>query len=204
MEGISRHLLPLRELLYPDMFGKGGLSSSLCYRRRFWAPFGSFLTGLASYALGTAFWSRGAGLAALMAALLIPDAGLLNIAHPLYNYFWLQHIAPGGLYGVAIAGAALIFIIKGVREGRRIWIVSGVVVGALVALFKVHVFMVAFPLLLSFAILGWPPCRRSRWVVLGMCDSGGNHPSSAGKSFLRRTECALRFLWQRSVLEAIG
>ena len=60
----------------------------------FWAPFGSFLTGLASYALGPAFWSRGAGLAALMAALLIPDAGLLNIAHPLYNYFWLQHIAP--------------------------------------------------------------------------------------------------------------
>jgi hypothetical protein len=45
--------------------------------------------------------------------------------------------------------------------------------GALVALFKVHVFMVAFPLLLSLAILGWPPCRRSRWVVLGMCVAAG-------------------------------
>ena len=139
----------------------------------FWAPFGSFLTGLASYALGTAFWSRGAGLAALMAALLIPDAGLLNVAHPLYNYFWLQHIAPGGLYGVAIAGAALILVVKGLREGRRTWIVSGVVMGALVALFKVHIFMVAFPLLFSLSILGWPPCRRSRWVVLGMCAVAG-------------------------------
>ena len=139
----------------------------------FWAPFGSFLTGLASYALGRAMWNQGAGLAALIAALLIPDAGLLNVAHPLYNYFWLQHIAPGGLYGVAIAGAALILVVKGVREGRRIWIVSGVVMGALVALFKVHVFMVAFPLLLSLAILGWPPCRRSRWVVLGMCVAAG-------------------------------
>src|SRR6266487_3009171 len=74
----------------------------------FWAPFGSFLTGLAGYALGRAIWGQGAGLAALMAASLIPDGALLTIAHPSYGYFWLQHIAPGGLYGVAIAGAALI------------------------------------------------------------------------------------------------
>jgi hypothetical protein len=139
----------------------------------FWAPFGWLLTGLASYALGRAMWNQGAGLAALIAALLIPDAGLLNVAHPLYNYFWLQHIAPGGLYGVSIAGTALILVVKGVREARRIWIVSGVATGALVALFKIHVFMVAFPLLLSLAILAWPPCRRSRWVVLGMCVAVG-------------------------------
>ena len=66
----------------------------------FWAPFGSFLTGLASYALGRAFWSQGAGLAALVATFLIPDGGLLNIAHPTYGYFWLQHISPGGLYAL--------------------------------------------------------------------------------------------------------
>src|SRR5437764_6920516 len=65
----------------------------------FWAPFGSFLIGLASYALGRAFWSQGAGLAALIATSLIPDAALLNIAHPAYGYFWLQHAAPGGLHG---------------------------------------------------------------------------------------------------------
>ena len=139
-----------------------------------------------------------------MAALLIPDAGLLNIAHPLYNYFWLQHVAPGGLYAVAIAGAALIFITQGAREGRRTWIVSGVVVGALVALFKVQVFMAAFPLLLSFAVVVWPPRKHWRWLVTrGVCDSRIS-PPPAGKPLLRRTECALRFLWQRSVLEAIG
>src|SRR6266567_3815652 len=33
----------------------------------FWAPFGSFLTGLASYAIGRAIWNQRAGLAALMA-----------------------------------------------------------------------------------------------------------------------------------------
>ena len=139
----------------------------------FWAPFGSFLAGLASYALGRVIWSQGAGLAALMAAFLIPDAALLNVAHPIYGYFWLQHVAPGGLYGVAIAGTALILIVQGAREGRRVWIVSGVVVGALVALFKVHVFAAAFPLLFSFAILAWRPRKRLQWLVLGVCVAAG-------------------------------
>jgi hypothetical protein len=139
----------------------------------FWTPFGSFLTGLASYALGRAIWSQGAGLAALMAALLIPDAGLLKLAHPIYGYFWLQHIAPGGLYGVAIAGTALILILQGARDERRSWIVAGIIVGALVALFKVHIFAAAFPLLFSLAILVWPPRRRMRWLVLSICVAGG-------------------------------
>jgi hypothetical protein len=139
----------------------------------FWAPFGSFLTGLASYALGRVLWSQGAGLAALVGVSLIPDAGLLNVGHPIYGYFWLQHVAPGGLYGVAIAGTALMLIVQGARERRRAWIVSGVVLGALVALFKVHVFTAAFPLLLSFAILAWPPRRRLRWLILGLCVAAG-------------------------------
>jgi hypothetical protein len=139
----------------------------------FWAPFGSFLTGLASYALGRVIWSQGAGLAALTGAFLIPDAALLNVGHPLYGYFWLQHVAPGGLYGVAIAGTALILIIQGARERRRLWIASGVVVCALVALFKVQVFASAFPLLLSFGILAWPPRKRWRWLVLSVCVAAG-------------------------------
>ena len=139
----------------------------------FWAPFGSFLAGLASYALGRVIWSQAAGLAALIGAFLLPDAALLNVGHPFYGYFWLQHIAPGGLYGVAMAGTALILVLQGAREGRRLWIVSGVVVGALVALFKVHVFAAAFPLLLSFAILAWPPGKRLRWVILGVCMAMG-------------------------------
>jgi hypothetical protein len=139
----------------------------------FWGPFGSFLTGLASYALGRAFWSQSAGLAALIATYLIPDAALLNIAHPTYGYFWLQHAAPGGLYGAAVAGTALIFIAKGVREERRAWIASGVVVGALVVFFKIQIFAAAFPLLVSFAIVGWPPRKPWQWLILGGCVAVG-------------------------------
>src|SRR5947207_2645558 len=119
----------------------------------FWAPFGSFLTALAGSALGRVIWVQAAGLAALVGIFLIPDGAMLGVAHPYYGYFWLQHIAPGGLYGVAIAGTALILIIQGTREERPVLIVSGVVLGALVALFKLHIFAAAFPLLFSFAIL---------------------------------------------------
>ena len=161
----------------------------------FWAPFGSFLTALASYALGRVLWGQGAGLAALVGSFLIPDTALLNVGHPLYGYFWLQHVAPGGLYGVAIAGTALILILNGAREGRRVLIVSGVVMGALVALFKVHIFAAAFPLLLSFAILAWPPRNRWRWLLLGGCVAAGLALLPLANQFLHRTEFPLRFFW---------
>jgi hypothetical protein len=135
----------------------------------FWAPFGSFLTGLASYALGRALWSQGAGLSALVATFLIPDLCLLNIAHPTYGYFWLQHAAPGGLYAVAVAATAVILITRGVREGRRAWIASGVVAGGLVVFFKIQIFAAAFPLLVCFAIVGWPPRKKWQWLIVGGC-----------------------------------
>jgi len=139
----------------------------------FWAPFGSFLTGLASYALARAIWSQGAGLTALMATSVVPDAWLLNVAHPMYGYFWLQEVAPAGSYAVATAGTALILIARGASQGRRAWIASGVVLGALVVFFKVQVFAAAFPLLFSFAVVVWPPRRHWRWLVLGACVMAG-------------------------------
>jgi hypothetical protein len=139
----------------------------------FWAPFGSFLTGLASYALGRAIWGQGAGLSALVATFLIPDLCLLNIAHPTYGYFWLQHVAPGGLYAVAVAATAVILITRGVREGHRGWIASGVVAGALVVFFKIQIFAAAFPLLVCFAIVGWPPRKKWQWLIVGGCVATG-------------------------------
>ena len=139
----------------------------------FWAPFGSFLTGLASYALGRAFWSQNAGLAALIGTFLLPDAGLLNIAHPNYGYFWLQHISPAGLYAVAVAGTALILVVLGASKGQRTWIISGVALAALIVFFKAQIFAAAFPLLFGFAIVAWPPRSRWNWVVLGGCVVAG-------------------------------
>jgi|GEM_PF-1817666 len=139
----------------------------------FWTPFGSFLAALASYAIGRVLWSQGAGLAALLATALVPDLGLLGLAHPTYSYFWLQHISPAGLYGIAIGGTALILVIQGARAGRRLWIAAGVIMGGTVCFFKVQIFAAAFPLLVAVAIVTWPPRTRWRWLVLAACAAGG-------------------------------
>ena len=139
----------------------------------FWAPFGAFLTALASYALGRAIWSQAAGLAALVAVFLLPDAWMLSIAHPTYGYFWLLEVSPANFYGIAVAGTALILIALGVREKRRAWISSGVMAAALVVFFKIQLSAAAFPLLLSFAIVGWPPQRWWQWLVVAGCAACG-------------------------------
>jgi len=139
----------------------------------FWAPFGAFLTALASYALGRAIWNQATGLAALITVFLLPDAWMLNVAHPTYGYYWLLEVSPANFYGIAIAGTALILIALGVRERRRAWIASGVVVAVLVVLFKIQLCAAAFPLLVSFAIVGWPPRRWWQWLVLGGCVACG-------------------------------
>jgi hypothetical protein len=152
---------------------KAGHVSAYVAAVGFWAPFGSFLTALAGYALGRALWNRAAGLAALAATALIPDGALLDMAHPSYGYFWLQHISPGGLYAVAVAGIALILVALGAREGRRSWITWGVAFGVLVVFFKTQVFTAAFPLVLSYAILAWPMRRYWKWLVLSGCIAAG-------------------------------
>ena len=170
----------------------------------FWAPFGSFLTGLASYALGRAFWSQGAGLVALVATSLIPDAALLNIAHPTYGYFWLQHVAPGGLYAVAVAGIALILIAQGVREGRAR--VDSIGSGDR----RACCFFQDSDLRRGFSAAGFL-CHRgvaaaqavamaNSWRLRG-CRSGS---APAGESFLHWTERPLRSLRQRLVLAGTG
>ncbi|MEP7071697.1 MAG: hypothetical protein ABI839_04870 [Verrucomicrobiota bacterium] len=138
----------------------------------FWAPFGSFLVSLSAYSLGRSFWGQRAGLAALAGATLVPDLYLLGMAHPFYGYFWLQHIEPAGLYGVSIAGAALALMVQGVRQGKRSWIMVGVLLGILVALFKVHIFAASFPIIFSLAVLGWPPGQTRQWLWLSLCVLG--------------------------------
>ena len=143
-------------------------------------------------------------MGALIGASLIPDAALLNIGHPIYSYFWLQHVAPAGIYAVAIAGAALILTTQGVREGRRLWLVSGVILAALVALFKVYVFTAAFPLLLCFCYSGLACAQAFTLACARDMHGGRTRTAPIGKSFLYRFGRPVRFRWYRLVLEELA
>lgn len=126
----------------------------------FWTPFGILLTGLAAYVLGRALGGRGAGFAATVAVMLIPDPSFYRIGHPYYGYFWLQHVACGGAYGVAFSATALALILRGCKCDRGKWVLGGLMLGTAVIFYKSHIFLAAFPLLLTTAILGY---RRASW-----------------------------------------
>ena len=111
MEGLSRRLYDYASYSIPICLAKVGSLPVFTTVVGFWAPFGSFLTGLASYA-GSAFWSQTAGLVARTGTFLLPDAGLLNIAHPNYGDFVVLNIfLLPGFYAVAVAGTALILVV---------------------------------------------------------------------------------------------
>ena len=79
----------------PLCLAKAGSFAAYASVVGFWAPFGSFITGLASYAVGRAFWSKGAGLAALTGTALITRRRSPKHCSSDLRLFWLQHIWPG-------------------------------------------------------------------------------------------------------------
>lgn len=104
-------------------------------------PLGAVLSGLAAYALIRSLWGGEAGLAALAALLLLPDASWHGLADAVLGYHWLQQIGPAGLYGVAAMAAAWLLMFAGCRSGRLGLVAFGLLTAAMVVHFKAHVFV---------------------------------------------------------------
>lgn len=136
----------------------------------FLVPAGLVLSGLAAHALVRSLWGGGAGLAAAGAVLLLPDAS----RHGLHNLWmsaeWLQRINPGGLYGVAVLGAAWLLMFAGCRSGRLVLIALGLVTASLSFHYKAHVFVASAPLILFYPGVfarGIPRAWKLAWLGLG-------------------------------------
>lgn len=82
----------------------------------FLMPFGLVLSGIAAYTLISFVWGYRAGIAAVVGILLIPDASEIGFHNAWLSYHWLQQIAPGGLYGVALVTLAWMFMLHGCKE----------------------------------------------------------------------------------------
>lgn len=146
-------------------FGKMSAYQVLC---AFWTPFGTFLSGLAAYALGRSFWGAGAGFAAVAAVLLLPDASFYGVRDGWYRYAWLQQVAPAGLYGVAVAAAALLLVMAGTQRGDGRCLLAGLTFGAMTFFYKAHVFVPLMPLLIAWALLAHRPVRWSYRLLGGV------------------------------------
>lgn len=118
----------------------GGVSPFMAFAS-FQVPSGVVLTGLAAHALIRSLWGVRAGLAAVVALLLLPDATRHGLQNLTLGYHWLQQIAPAGSYGVALLAVAWMLMFEGCRAGRLSLVVLSFLAAGMVANFKAHLFV---------------------------------------------------------------
>lgn len=135
----------------------------------FWIPFAFVIMGLAAFVLASEWWGDLAGIAAMAAVLLIPDAPTYGVPLIWFSYHWLIAISAGLAYGVAGAALALVLITAAV-ESDRIWLLaSGFILLLSTVLLKAHVTVVALPLAIAWVLVfkkGWTGKRKLSVAVI--------------------------------------
>ena len=133
------------------------------------APVGVFFTGLAAYALFGSFWGMWPGLAAAAAVLLLPDGAQQGMQNTFMSYHWLTQISPSASYGLALLALAWLFILLGCTRASRLQLVVGWVIGAVLAVYKLHFFIASALLFLLVPALFFGASvgvgRRALWAL---------------------------------------
>ena len=132
----------------------------------FWIPFAFVLIGFGAFVLASEWWGDVAGIAAMAAVLLLPDAPVYAIPLNWYSFYWLVAISAGLAYGIAGAALALVLITEAV-ESDRIWLLAwGFFLLASTVLLKAHVTIVTMPLAVAWVLMfkkGW----SFQWKLCG-------------------------------------
>jgi hypothetical protein len=132
-------------------------------------PQGTFVTGLAAYALVRSWWGAGPGLAAAAALLLLPDGSHQGSHNRLLSYHFMQVVAPAGAYGVSLLALAWLFMVRGCAARQRAQVLAAWFLAALAVIYKAHLFVANALLLWTFPALflsGLTLRRRLEWLVL--------------------------------------
>ncbi|WP_138496208.1 hypothetical protein [Paenibacillus pinistramenti] len=106
----------------------------------FLTPMGMLLSGFGAYVIIRSFWGARAGIIAAAGVLTFPDASPLWFGNSWLSYHWLQFIAPGGFYGVALMCLAWMIMIIGCKEGRFLNIAISYTISVICITYKFHIF----------------------------------------------------------------
>ncbi|HVY41178.1 MAG TPA: hypothetical protein VHM31_24745 [Polyangia bacterium] len=130
------------------------------------APLGVAFTGLGAYALFGSFWGAWPGLAAAAALLLLPDGAQQGMQNTFMSYHWLTQISPSASYGLALLAAAWLFVLLGCTRASRLQLAAGWVLGAVLAVYKLHFFIAGALLFLLVPALFFAGTGGARRRVL--------------------------------------
>ncbi|HEX5271293.1 MAG TPA: hypothetical protein VFW33_12425, partial [Gemmataceae bacterium] len=152
--------------IYPAALRAWGPQTGYDTLGSLWAPLGYLLCGLAAFALAGAWWGDRAGLAAVAAALLLPDTSTYGLKSPWCAFNWNVQTSPSMVYGVAISAVGLLFVTQGVARGRWRPVVAGFLAGGCCLLFKAQFLFAAPPLYGLWVVAFFPGLGRARRAVL--------------------------------------
>ena len=131
-----------------------------------WIPLAFMVMGLGAYVIASEWWGDLAGIAAVAAVLLIPDAPTYGIPLDLYSFHWLIAVSAGLGYGIAGAALALVLITAAVQSDRMWMLACGFCLMFATVLLKAHVTIVAMPLAIAWVFIfkrGWSV--RQKWLL---------------------------------------
>jgi hypothetical protein len=131
----------------------------------FMLPFGILLTGLAAFSLAASLWGEWPGLAATVVLVLMPDAYQQGFANKFLSYNFLQQVAPGGLYAVACAAIAWIFILDGCKAGKLASIFLGYALVVISLTYRAHIFVANAFLIMLYPCLFFTKLKV-RWRLI--------------------------------------
>jgi hypothetical protein len=132
---------------------------SLAVAMYLWLPLGLVLVGLAAYSTASLLWSRTAGLAAVVALMLLPDPSMLWPGNALLGYHWLMQVAPGSGYAIAAILPGLALIVQGIRTARRRDVAIGLASIGLAGLFRAHVALLGLAAAVPLALFAVAPSQ---------------------------------------------
>ncbi|HEY4357717.1 MAG TPA: hypothetical protein VGN16_18330 [Acidobacteriaceae bacterium] len=129
----------------------------------FWIPFSFVLVGLSAFCLAAEWLGDFAGIAAVLAVLLIPSPPLYWL--PLYylSFHWLLAVSPGLAYGIAGAATALVLLAGAQRSNRLLLFAAGLGLMVATVFLKAHIALVGVPLAAAWVIAvkkGWTTRTR--------------------------------------------
>lgn len=148
MAGVPARLYHYGDYLTPALIKQASGIHSYAAFAGILAPMGVFFTGLGAYAFVGSLWGRWPGLSASAALLLLPDGAEQGMRNTLMSYHWLTQISPSASHGLGILAVAWLFVLIGCKQGNRLQVLAGWLVGGILLVYKAHFFIASALLLL--------------------------------------------------------
>lgn len=127
-----------------------------------WLPLGFFTMCAGAYVLGAALAKPAGGVAAVAALALLPDAASYGLRNGLFSYHWNMLVAPGAPYAIGFCLLSIALLQRWLHAGELRPLLVGAVLAAGTAIVRLHVFALAFPVLLATAAMSTQWVRRRK------------------------------------------